>query len=158
MVRRYAHFAPAQLRSAANRLATFWSTGPREPRAISTQPRVDSLVPAVGIEPTTNGLQNAFEPTLSIFNQTLAALANLETSVIKAQLRHSQSGDGTSQANRVQFRVRLGEVRCYVAATLRHGRSAFAMSPGCAPSLNNDRTRRSTDTLGSEASILATRD
>jgi len=31
----------------------------------------------------------------SFDNQTLAALANIETGVIKAQLRHSQSGEGT---------------------------------------------------------------
>jgi len=58
------------------------------------------MVPAVGFEATTNGLQNAFVPMCSFVNQTLAALANLKTSVIKAQLRHSQSGDGASQANR----------------------------------------------------------
>ena len=54
-----------------------------------------SLVPAVGIEPTTNGLQNGFVPTWSFVTQTLAALANLKTDVIKAQLGHSQSGEGT---------------------------------------------------------------
>ena len=30
MVKRYAHFAPEQLRKAADRLATFWNTGPKE--------------------------------------------------------------------------------------------------------------------------------
>jgi hypothetical protein len=59
-----------------------------------------SSVPAVGIEPTTNGLQNAFVLTWSFVNQTLAALANLETGVIKAQLRHSQSGKGTIDCRR----------------------------------------------------------
>jgi hypothetical protein len=54
---------------------------------------------AGSIEPTTNCLQNVFVPTWSIVDQTLAALANLKTSVIKAQLRHSQSSDGTSQAH-----------------------------------------------------------
>ena len=55
-----------------------------------------TLMPAVGIEPTTNGLQNAFVLTWSFVNQTLAALANLKTGVTKAQLRHSQSGEGTN--------------------------------------------------------------
>ena len=30
MVKRYAHFAPEHLRKAADRLATFWSTVPKE--------------------------------------------------------------------------------------------------------------------------------
>jgi integrase len=61
MVKRYAHFAPEQLRKAADRLATFWYTAPKE--AVGEAPQVpESLVPAVGIEPTTNGLQNAFVP------------------------------------------------------------------------------------------------
>jgi hypothetical protein len=57
MVRRYADFAPEQMRKAADRLATFWYTAPKE--AAAEAPQVsESLVPAVGIEPTTNGLQN----------------------------------------------------------------------------------------------------
>ena len=113
-----------------------------------------ALVPAVGIEGTTNGLQIAFVPTWSFVNQVLAALANLKTGVIQSQLRHSQSGEGTSERKVVGSTS--GRWRRHAA--LRRGRSALAMSPGCAPSLNNDLTRRSTDTLGSEASILATRD
>ena len=55
MVRRYAHFAPEQMRKAADRLATLWYTAPKE--AAPEGPQVsESLVPAVGIEPTTNGL------------------------------------------------------------------------------------------------------
>jgi hypothetical protein len=54
-----------------------------------------SLVPAVGIEPTTNGLQIAFVPKWSFVNQILAALANTETGIIQSQLRHSQPGEGT---------------------------------------------------------------
>jgi hypothetical protein len=57
MVKRYAHFAPEQLRKAADRLATFWYTAPKEAAAEGRQVS-ESLVPAVGIEPTTNGLQN----------------------------------------------------------------------------------------------------
>ena len=57
MVRRYAHFAPEQTRKAADRLATFLYTGPEKEMADAPQVS-DSLVPAVGIEPTTNGLQN----------------------------------------------------------------------------------------------------
>ena len=57
MVRRYAHFAPEQMRKAADRLATFWSTGPKNPSVVNPQV-YDSLVPAVGVEPTTFGLQN----------------------------------------------------------------------------------------------------
>jgi integrase len=37
MVRRYAHFAPEQLRKAADRLATFWSTVPKEPAIEASQ-------------------------------------------------------------------------------------------------------------------------
>jgi integrase len=37
MVRRYAHFAPEQLRKAADRLATFWSTGPKEAATEASQ-------------------------------------------------------------------------------------------------------------------------
>jgi len=54
-------------------------------------------VPAVGFEPTTNGLQNAFVLTWSFVNQIFAALANLKTGVIQSQLWHSQSGEGTSR-------------------------------------------------------------
>jgi integrase len=36
MVKRYAHFAPEQLRKAADRLATFWSTVPQEAPAESS--------------------------------------------------------------------------------------------------------------------------
>jgi integrase len=62
MVRRYADFAPEQMRKAADRLATFWYTGPKKPSVVNPQVS-DSLVPAVGIEPTTNGLQSVFAPT-----------------------------------------------------------------------------------------------
>jgi hypothetical protein len=57
MVRRYAHFAPEQMRKAADRLAMFWYTGPKKPSVVNAQVS-DSLVPAAGFEPTTNGLQN----------------------------------------------------------------------------------------------------
>jgi hypothetical protein len=57
MVRRYAHFAPEQMLKAADRLATFWYTGPKNPAVLNPQVS-DSLVPAAGIEPMTNGLQN----------------------------------------------------------------------------------------------------
>jgi hypothetical protein len=56
MVRRYAHFAPEQLRKAADRLATFWSTETNQVTAETPQP-VELLVGRVGIEPTTNGLR-----------------------------------------------------------------------------------------------------
>jgi hypothetical protein len=57
MVRRYAHFAPEQIRKAADRLATFWYTAPKE--AAAEAPQVSkSLVPAAGIGPATFGLQN----------------------------------------------------------------------------------------------------
>ena len=56
MVRRYAHFAPEQMRKAADRLATFWYTGPKQVAAETPQP-VEMLVDRVGIEPTTNGLR-----------------------------------------------------------------------------------------------------
>lgn len=38
MVKRYAHFAPEQLRSAADRLATFWSTETKQVTAETPQP------------------------------------------------------------------------------------------------------------------------
>jgi integrase len=38
MVKRCAHFAPEQLRRAADRLATFWSTERKQVAAQSTQP------------------------------------------------------------------------------------------------------------------------
>ena len=44
------------------------------------------------------------------------------------------------------------------AARRRRGRSAFAISSGASPSLNNDRTSKSSETLESAASILAMRD
>ncbi len=49
-VRRYAHFAPEQMRKATDRLATFWCTDPKKPSVIDPQVS-DFLVPAVGIEP-----------------------------------------------------------------------------------------------------------
>jgi hypothetical protein len=55
----------------------------------------ERMVPAERLELPTFGLQIVFVPTCSFVNQILAALANLETDVIKAQLRHSQSSDGT---------------------------------------------------------------
>jgi hypothetical protein len=57
MVRRETHFVPEQMRKATDRLATFWYTAPKEAPAEAAQVS-ESLVPAVGIEPTTNGLQN----------------------------------------------------------------------------------------------------
>jgi integrase len=57
MVRRYAYYAPKQLRKAADPLATFWYTAPKKAATEASQVS-ESLVPAVGIEPTTNGLQN----------------------------------------------------------------------------------------------------
>jgi len=42
MVRRYAHFAPEQLRKAADRLATFWCTAPKEDAAEAPQALVKS--------------------------------------------------------------------------------------------------------------------
>jgi len=56
MVRRYAHFAPEQLRKAADRLTTFWYTAPKKDAADRPQ-AVESLVGRGGIEPTTNGLR-----------------------------------------------------------------------------------------------------
>jgi hypothetical protein len=38
MVKRYAHFAPEQLRNAADRLATFLYTAPKEAPAEAPQP------------------------------------------------------------------------------------------------------------------------
>jgi beta-glucosidase/6-phospho-beta-glucosidase/beta-galactosidase len=55
IVRRYAHFAPEQMRKAADRLA-FWYTAPEKNAAEAAQV-VESLVGRVGIEPTTNGLR-----------------------------------------------------------------------------------------------------
>jgi len=49
------------------------------------------LVPAVGIEPTTNGLQSATVPRRQFVNQQLATLANLEINVVQSHFRHSQS-------------------------------------------------------------------
>ena len=56
MVKRYAHFAPEQMRKAADRLATFWSTVPKKPTDQPSQV-VEYWVPAPGFEPGTNGLQ-----------------------------------------------------------------------------------------------------
>jgi hypothetical protein len=71
------------------------------------------LVPAVGIEPTTNGLQIAFVPTWNFVNQMLAALANLKTGVIQSQLWHSQSGEDTSKRNG-WLNLPLAQIRCDV--------------------------------------------
>src|SRR5665213_543782 len=79
----------------------------RETRAAATFAK---WVPAPGVEPGTFGLQNVFEPTSWIVNQTLAALANLEISVIQARLRHSQSTHVTSQANG-PLKCRLIQIR-----------------------------------------------
>ena len=38
MVRRYAHFAPEQMRKAADRLATFWYTATKQVAAETPQP------------------------------------------------------------------------------------------------------------------------
>ena len=56
MVRRYAHFAPEQMRKAADRLATFWYTAAKQVAAETPQP-VELLVGRAGIEPATNGLR-----------------------------------------------------------------------------------------------------
>jgi len=56
MVKRYAHFAPEQLRKAADRLATFWYTAPKKNAAEAAQV-VESLVGRAGLEPATNGLK-----------------------------------------------------------------------------------------------------
>jgi hypothetical protein len=56
MVKRYAHFAPEQLRRAADRLATFWSTGTELAQKKTRQP-IDLLVGRAGFEPATNGLK-----------------------------------------------------------------------------------------------------
>jgi hypothetical protein len=50
------------------------------------------LVGRAGIEPATNGLRGGAVAKQHLANQQLAALANIETSVSKAQLRHTQSG------------------------------------------------------------------
>jgi hypothetical protein len=133
-VKRYAHFAPEQMRKAADRLATFWYTGPKAPAAEAPQVS-ESLVPAVGIEPTTNGLQIAFVPRWNFVNQALAALANLKTDVIKAQLRHSKSGEGTiycrcsfSAGSGIPRRTDLDRAPCVLQrsfrSTLARGNSA----------------------------------
>ena len=56
MVRRYAHLAPDHLRLAAEKSTTFWLRSGKNGNQNSVQV-IDSMVPTVGFEPTTNGLQ-----------------------------------------------------------------------------------------------------
>ena len=63
MVERYAHLAPHHLAKAANRLDPLLggydvATWEKEKGSAEGTNPLQSLVPAVGIEPTTNGLQN----------------------------------------------------------------------------------------------------
>jgi hypothetical protein len=50
------------------------------------------MVGREGIEPSTNGLRGEVDPCVFLVNQALAALADLETSVIRSQFGHNQSG------------------------------------------------------------------
>jgi len=63
MVKRYAHFAPEQLRRAADRPATFWSTDTKQAAKENAATHHMSgthaclLVGRTGFEPVTNGLK-----------------------------------------------------------------------------------------------------
>jgi hypothetical protein len=50
------------------------------------------MVGREGIEPSTNGLRATPSGYSCIANQVLAALANLEISIIQSQFGHSKSG------------------------------------------------------------------
>jgi len=77
MVRRYAHFAPEQMRKAADRLATFWYTAAKQVAAETPQP-VELLVGRAGIEPATNGLRESGPNRDHFSNQALAAHAKFQ--------------------------------------------------------------------------------